>query len=174
MVVTDLVRRRGGATFFVVSEGSPIERWQEWNRLRPVRMTQQETTVLKKAGIVVATAAAGLLAVSPLAFAGDTGEWGHHGGGDSHSTHTNINGDTSKGFVNVADNNVNVPVQACNNDVPIQGGVAQAQVPVKNVTAALSGALAIFGKASSSVDQVTDNSRICGDNSGSAGDKHKQ
>jgi hypothetical protein len=34
--------------------------------------------VLKKAGIIVATAAAGLLAVSPLAFAGDSG---HHNGG---------------------------------------------------------------------------------------------
>jgi hypothetical protein len=34
--------------------------------------------VLKKAGIVVAAAAAGLLAVSPLAFAGEGGDnWGH-------------------------------------------------------------------------------------------------
>jgi len=37
--------------------------------------------VLKKAGIVVATAAAGLLAVSPLAFAGESGgHWGHDKG----------------------------------------------------------------------------------------------
>ena len=36
--------------------------------------------MLKKAGIVVATAAAGLLAVSPLAFAGDAHkDWGGHG-----------------------------------------------------------------------------------------------
>jgi hypothetical protein len=34
--------------------------------------------VLKKAGIVVATAAAGLLAVSPLAFAGDKDDHDHH------------------------------------------------------------------------------------------------
>lgn len=45
--------------------------------------------MLKKAGIVVAAAAAGLLAVSPLAFAGEAGAHGHdhghgHGHGDSH------------------------------------------------------------------------------------------
>ena len=128
--------------------------------------------MLKKAGIVVAAAAATVLAVSPLAFAGESG-WGHGHGGDK-TTNTNVNGDTSKGLVNVADNNVNVPVQACNNDVPINGGVGAVQVPVKDVTTALSGALAILGKASSSVDQYTDNSRSCGDNSGSAGDFHKQ
>jgi hypothetical protein len=46
--------------------------------------------VLKKAGIVVATAAAGLLAVSPLAFAS---------------------------ILDVSDIGVQVPVQACNNSV---------------------------------------------------------
>ncbi len=139
-------------------------------------MTQLEKTVLKKAGIVVATAAVGLLAVSPLAFAGDKGgDWNGGHGGDSYSkTHTNTNGDTSGGLLNVADNNVNVPIQACNNDVPIQGGVGQVQAPIKDVTGALSGALALFGKASSTVDQYTDNSRSCGDNSGSAGDTHSQ
>jgi hypothetical protein len=35
-------------------------------------------TMLKKAGIVVATAAAGLLAMSPLAFAGDDYDRDHH------------------------------------------------------------------------------------------------
>jgi hypothetical protein len=35
--------------------------------------------VLKKAGIVVAAAAAGLLALSPLAFAGDKGDHDHGG-----------------------------------------------------------------------------------------------
>jgi hypothetical protein len=57
--------------------------------------------VLKKAGIVVATAAAGLLAVSPLAFAGDKGDHeDHDGNGDKkrHSSHDsryehNNNGD---------------------------------------------------------------------------------
>jgi hypothetical protein len=125
--------------------------------------------VLKKAGIVVATAAASLLAVSPLAFAGT---WDHgHGHGKSHS---NVNGDTSAGLVNVADNNLNAPIQACNNDVPVNGGAAAVQTPVKDVTTALSGAAALLGQAKSSVDQDTDSSRKCGDNSGSAGDLHRQ
>jgi hypothetical protein len=47
--------------------------------------------VLKKAGIVVATATAGLLAVSPLAFAG--------------------------GLISIDDNAVQIPVQACNNNI---------------------------------------------------------
>jgi len=47
--------------------------------------------VLKKAGIVVASATAGLLAVSPLAFAG--------------------------GLISIDDNAIQIPVQACNNNV---------------------------------------------------------
>lgn len=130
--------------------------------------------MLKKAGIVVAAAAAGLLAVSPLAFAGDKGEDGHHGHHGHSVTNNNTNGDESGGLVNVADNNVNVPIQVCNNDVPIQGGFAQGQVPVKDITAAVSGALALFGHADSDQDVDVDNSRECGDNSGSAGDVHEQ
>ncbi|HEX4357427.1 MAG TPA: hypothetical protein VH141_07905 [Pseudonocardia sp.] len=58
--------------------------------------------MLKKAGIVVAAAAAGLLAVSPLAFADDGLLGGAHG---------------QLGLVNVQDSAVQVPVQACNNSV---------------------------------------------------------
>ncbi len=47
--------------------------------------------MLKKAGIVVAAATAGLLAVSPLAFAG--------------------------GLISIDDNAVQVPIQACGNNV---------------------------------------------------------
>ncbi len=133
--------------------------------------------MLKKAGLTIAIAAAGMLAVSPLAFAGDYqwGDQGHgHGHGHSVVNKTNTNGNTSSGLVNVSGNNVNVPIQACNNDVPIQAGILQGQVPIKDVTAALSGALALFGTANSSVTQVTDNSRSCGDNSGSAGDTNVQ
>jgi hypothetical protein len=57
--------------------------------------------VLKKAGIVVAAAAAGLLAVSPLAFANGILD-GAHG---------------QLGLVNVQDSAVQVPIQACNNSV---------------------------------------------------------
>jgi len=59
--------------------------------------------VLKKAGIVVAAAAAGLLAVSPLAFA--------DGGGILGGAHGQV------GLVNVQDSAVQVPIQACNNSV---------------------------------------------------------
>jgi hypothetical protein len=48
--------------------------------------------VLKKAGIVVASATAGLLAVSPLAFA-------------------------QGGLISIDDNAVQIPVQACNNNI---------------------------------------------------------
>jgi hypothetical protein len=62
--------------------------------------------VLKKAGIVVATAAAGLLAMAPLAFAD-----GHHHGDDGDG------GNHQKGIANIQNTNVQVPVQACNNSV---------------------------------------------------------
>ncbi|MBV9313948.1 MAG: hypothetical protein JO100_09440 [Pseudonocardia sp.] len=48
--------------------------------------------MLKKAGIVVAAASAGLLAVSPLAFA-------------------------QGGLISVDDDTVQVPIQACGNDI---------------------------------------------------------
>ncbi|MDT7560590.1 MAG: hypothetical protein QOI68_5060 [Pseudonocardiales bacterium] len=93
--------------------------------------------MLKKAGIVVATAAAGLLALSPLAFAGDyNGDSGghhhHHGGGDDsdndHNSSASCHQDNSAkdkthgihgqaGLVNVQDTVVQVPIQACNNSV---------------------------------------------------------
>jgi hypothetical protein len=43
--------------------------------------------VLKKAGIVVATSVAALLAVSPLAFAGDMSDGGDGGGGHHSRSH---------------------------------------------------------------------------------------
>lgn len=52
--------------------------------------------MLKKAGIVVAAAAAGLLAVSPLAFASDTDQHGH----------LNINDITSQAPTQTCDNHV--------------------------------------------------------------------
>jgi hypothetical protein len=92
--------------------------------------------VLKRAGIVVAATAAGLLALSPLAFAGDYGgESDHHhhhhhhgGGGNEHESSANCHQDNSAkdkadgihgqgGLVNVQDTTVQVPIQACNNSV---------------------------------------------------------
>ncbi|HEY2207501.1 MAG TPA: hypothetical protein VGH99_23870 [Pseudonocardia sp.] len=90
--------------------------------------------MLKKAGIVLAMATSGLLALSPLAFAGDYegGHGGHDGGhgnhrGDhdgDHGGHDRDRGDnrgdsvnTQRGLVNVQNVGVQVPVQACNNSI---------------------------------------------------------
>jgi len=64
--------------------------------------------VLIKAGIVVATAAAGILAVSPLAFASE-GHHRHHHDGDR--------ADVQSGLVNLQHIGAQVPVQLCNNSV---------------------------------------------------------
>jgi hypothetical protein len=88
--------------------------------------------VLKKAGIVVATAAAGLLAVSPLAFAGDYSSDNDHHHHSDHDNHHHRHGgscfqDNSArqeggrrgggGIIDVSRNVVQVPIQACNNNV---------------------------------------------------------
>jgi hypothetical protein len=90
--------------------------------------------VLKKAGIVVATSAAALLAVSPLAFAGDyNSDNDHHHHHHSSNHHSHHNGDRScsqdtsasqrgdrrggGGFIDISRNAVQVPIQACNNNI---------------------------------------------------------
>ena len=93
--------------------------------------------MLKKAMIVMATTGAGLLALSPLAFAGDfSGDSDHHhhhhhdhgGGGDDHENSASCHQDNhakdkadgihgQAGLVNVQDTTVQVPIQACNNSV---------------------------------------------------------
>ncbi|MDN5749102.1 MAG: hypothetical protein L0H64_11390 [Pseudonocardia sp.] len=104
--------------------------------------------MLKKAGIVVAAAAAGLLAVSPLAFAGDTGH--DHHGHDGDNTVNSVNDDSeNSGLVNVADNEVNVPVQACNNDVPVN----VLGIQVTDVQADLTGALGLLSDDTSASDE---------------------
>ena len=111
--------------------------------------------MLKKAGIVVAAAAAGLLAVSPLAFAGESHgkSWGH---GDVNSFEQN-----SEGLVNVSDTNVNAPLNLCNNDIPVNVGLVPIQGNLKDVTAALTGALGVFGSAEAETDIDYDSSRTC-------------
>lgn len=64
--------------------------------------------MLKKAGIVVATATAALFAISPLAFAGDEGDFVRSGDEDG-----------SHGVINVAGNDLNLPIEVCNTDIPI-------------------------------------------------------
>jgi hypothetical protein len=86
--------------------------------------------VLKKAGIVLAIATSGALALSPLAFAGDyEGDEGHghhhahhsdhEGGGGCRQASTNGSRGShgQSGLINLQDNNVQVPIQACNNSV---------------------------------------------------------
>jgi hypothetical protein len=86
--------------------------------------------VLQKVGIVTATAAAGLLALSPLALAGDYD--GDDDGGHSHSHHSrDHDGDhdhysrssvnVQRGLINLQNVGVQVPIQACNNS--LLGGV---------------------------------------------------
>ena len=122
--------------------------------------------MLKKAGIVVAAAAAGLFAVSPLAFAGDTHkDWGGHG------TDVTSVEKTSEGLVNVSDNNVAVPVNALNcDDVPVQI-LNLVPIQAKDFAVPLTGALGLLSgdtKSYSDVDQ--DNSRNCGQGGTIAGD----
>lgn len=114
--------------------------------------------MLKKAGIVVAAGAATLLAVSPLAFAGDTGDNGK--GGDRQSGAANIAEKNSKGFVNVSGNNVDVSPQACGT---ILSG--------NNV---LSGVLGLAGRdGAAEVENQQDQSINCTNSSG-AGDSVQQ
>ncbi|MCF7551213.1 hypothetical protein [Pseudonocardia sp. WMMC193] len=116
--------------------------------------------MLKKAGIVVAGVAASLVALSPLAFAGEA----HHEGGK----HVGIDRSGS-GLVNLSGNDANVPFQVCNNDVPVNAGVGAVQGNVKDLAGALTGAAALFGKSSASTHIATDTDRSCGQKSG-AGD----
>ncbi|MEQ3552093.1 hypothetical protein WIS52_16590 [Pseudonocardia nematodicida] len=112
--------------------------------------------MLKKAGIVVAASAATLLAVSPLAFAGGTGEAAHHGGGNA------IEKD-SKGLVSgLSGNNVTVPVQVCNNNIPVNVLGGQGLLESGALLNGLTGALGAAGDATSvSGDSATDQSGSC-------------
>ncbi|MEQ3552094.1 hypothetical protein WIS52_16595 [Pseudonocardia nematodicida] len=109
--------------------------------------------MLKKAGIVVAASAASLLALSPLAFAGD-----------------NVIDKDAKGLIAGANgNNISTPVQACNNNVPVN--VLGVQVPVEDAAAGngLTGAAGVLGgdAVAKSGDSVTDQSDACAQESAS-------
>ena len=116
--------------------------------------------MLKKAGIVVAAAAAGLLAVSPLAFAGDKDDHNGHGHhGKSKVEDVNAVDQSNEGLINVAGNNIAVPVNVCDNQVPIN--VLGVQVPLNDtsVLADLTGALGLglLGNADTDADSDGDN-----------------
>ena len=127
--------------------------------------------MLKKAGIIVAASAASLLAVSPLAFAGDYAgdsakDGKHHGKQESGQ----IDKD-AKGLISgLNGNNVNVPIQICNNNIPVNVLGVQTPVEDANLLSGLTGALGLGGKAKAvSGDSATDQSDNCGQTSG-AGD----
>lgn len=100
--------------------------------------------MLKKAGILVAATTAGLLAVSPLAFAGDKGhDWGH-GGGDGDRQVNRVDSDRDSrqsGLVNVGDINALNDVNIC---------------PVIPVTAGIGNLLGILGGGTASADSDVD------------------
>jgi len=110
--------------------------------------------VLKKAGIVVVAAAAGLFALSPLAFAGESHkDWGHgHSASDTDIASANRN---AEGLVNLGDVNTNVPINALNCDEVDAGAIP---VDVKQITTPIAGALALLGYAETEQTTVTDNS----------------
>lgn len=107
--------------------------------------------MLKKAGIAVAATAAGLLAVSPLAFAGDSG---HKQYGDRQANSVAVHKGDTVGLINVTDNEVNVPVQVCNNDIPVNVLGLQ----VSDLQADLTGALNLLG-----ITRFTDGTGTSGD-----------
>ncbi|MBW0105921.1 hypothetical protein [Pseudonocardia sp. KRD291] len=116
--------------------------------------------MLKKAGIVVAAGAATLLAMSPLAFAGDSGENGENGG---HHGASNVAEKNSKGFVNVSGNNIDVSPQTCVGNVASGNNLIQ-------------GVLGLAGKdglVKSSVENNQDQSVNC-TNASQAGDNVEQ
>ena len=81
--------------------------------------------MLKKAGIVVAASAAALLAVSPLAFAGDKGGEAHghgHGGPDSVQLNSVDKSATASGLIAIGAVNALNDVNVCP-AVPVGVGI---------------------------------------------------
>jgi hypothetical protein len=71
--------------------------------------------VIKKAGLTIAVAAAGMLAISPLAFAGGYDDGGHGGWGGHHS-HSHGSKQIQNGLVNLQDV-ADVNANACGNNI---------------------------------------------------------
>lgn len=108
--------------------------------------------MLKKAGLITAGSVAALVAVSPLAFATDGGNQNSDGLGNG------LNG-----------NNLNSPIEACNNDIQGQVGLVPVQDIGENPTVTGNGALGLLGGAHA--DQKSDhaNVRECGQGASGSG-----
>jgi hypothetical protein len=99
--------------------------------------------VLKKTGLVLSVATAALLAMSPLAFAGDKDDHhkdGHHEGRHHSESYDQVNsvdsGRSQVGLVNVGDTETNTQTQNCGN------GMTSAPVATSAVTSTITDALA--------------------------------
>lgn len=128
--------------------------------------------MLKKAGLIAATSVASLVAVSPLAFAGGTGADADSGNGHGHGHgHSHGGNQNSHGLGNgLNGNNVNMPIQACNNDIQGQVGLVPVQDVAENPTfSGLNGALGLLGNGDAKQKSDTANTRACGADSGGAG-----
>ncbi len=118
--------------------------------------------MLKKAGLIVAASAASIVAISPLAFATD--EPTPPGNQNSSGAINGLNG-----------NNLNAPIQACNNDIQGQVGLVPVQDVAENPTLPpLNGAAGLLGgEAKAKQHSDVANTRACGQESGGAGyDNH--
>ncbi len=109
--------------------------------------------MLKKAGLIAAASVASLVAVSPLAFATD---------GDNQNSGGLVNG--------LNGNNLNAPIQACNNDIQGQVGLVPVQDVAENPTLPpLNGAAGLLGEAKAHQDSQSANTRACGQDDSAAG-----
>ncbi len=113
--------------------------------------------MLKKAGLIVAASAASIVAISPLAFATD--EPTPPGNQNSSGVVNGLNG-----------NNLNAPIQACNNDIQGQVGLVPVQDVAENPTLPpLNGAAGLLGEAKAHQDSQSANTRACGQDDSAAG-----
>jgi hypothetical protein len=113
--------------------------------------------VLKKAGIVVAAAAAGLLAVSPLAFAGEDHDDKHHRHGADKQVNRldDSNRSQQRGVVNVSADNLALAVQDCNNEIN------QAAEITQRITQAFGPLTGVLGLNRADVDQTATTDNDC-------------
>jgi hypothetical protein len=139
--------------------------------------------VLKKAGIVVAAGAASMVALSPLAFAGDKTDVDYKKNSDNKSySKSEVNkqfGDNadqlaskdSAGLVNISGNNLNVSPQACgtafNGNSLVQGALGGLFSEAKNSSGVTSDNGVDCTNASDNGDEVNQNSSESGKHGGS-------
>jgi hypothetical protein len=89
----------------------------------------QIVSTLRRTVLATAIVSTGLVSTAGMAFAGDNPSGDHHGHGHSHGHH---HGDVTvqKGLINSSDFAPNTPINACNNNVPVNavGG----QLPIQD------------------------------------------